>query len=618
MPYNEESRMSFHNSISQNAVPALSMQAKETSSYPIFEDELISHGDHPFWRKVRHGTPMLCIPIFIISFSEKVATISMSATSYLFFREMLDFPMHTTLIAVNMAFTAMFGVMAIAGFVSDLYLSRYKVILYSMAFLAFSLGLLFISSTPLAFENYPVDPKPWGKSLALVGMLCAPLAAAWLKVVLLPFALDQRLNKEGSDTNDTTQAWFLVSNVGSFLALLVLPVTHHFAPDIPGTSEGSSFWLTYIVVMSIIAASLIFFLVPRRYYIKRVPRKTAVVRFYACLRMAWHNRNMNASLISRPVSSLQVPLEPMSEEPANGKEKDDDAATFNTTSTAVTTEGQQKQRPDIIEHHFLYKSLINSRTATDDGTTENNTKFTVEEIDIYARFLDGNEVYVYAILFWLCCQGAWLIPQVVLWCDGPAQDKFSADQFSTFITLGVVGVALVMYTTKIRQVHPITRIYVGFLIQSLANVFMYFILNGISQVGTFDDEGNYHSFRGVQKLSVWWLVFPSCLFGIAIGMIELGLFEYATRDTIWYMRSVAGGMISGYHMCAGLIVVPVVLFYSRPEHMLYLLLCLSIINIVGAILFRFTTRKLKQRDLLTENELQNMEVADRVRGEKNL
>ncbi|KNC80801.1 hypothetical protein SARC_06850 [Sphaeroforma arctica JP610] len=518
---------------------------------------------------------------------------------------MLGFPMDTTLIAVDSAFVIMFAVMATAGLIADLYLSRYTVILYSISFLMLALTMVFISSTPLAFEDYPLNPKPWAKVLALSGSLLAPLSASWLKVVTLPFALDQRLHKPGSDTNDTTQAWFLISNVGSLLALIALPITHHLPPLIPGTEEGSSFWLTYLVVLCVILSALALFLLPRKHYIKRKPRKAAVLRFYECLRMAWHNRNLSAVLIPRrePPPILR------------GTATDDSKGKAEATHDHPDT--SEPVREDIIQHHFLYKSLIERRVELD-GPVLSDTKFTTEEIDLYARFLDGNKVYVYAIMFWLGCQGAWIIPQVVLWCDGPAQNVFSADQFTTFITVGVMVVAVATYCTPLKDVHPIKRIQFGFFVQFVANLWTHFVLRAINQAGSYTADETYVVNSGQEMVSVWWLM-PACLlYGVAVAFIELGLFEYATRDTIWYMRSVAGGMISFYHMIAGLTVIPVVVFYSRPEHLSGMVGLMALMDFVGIFLFRYTSRELLKRPLLQENELQDMEVSDKLQGEKNL
>ncbi|KNC80802.1 hypothetical protein SARC_06851 [Sphaeroforma arctica JP610] len=84
MAYNGESRMSFHGDGASiaNIQGGPSSPSNVDGKAVVFQDDMVmGPNEGSFWVKVRHGTPTLCIPIFIMSFAEKMVTISMSATS---------------------------------------------------------------------------------------------------------------------------------------------------------------------------------------------------------------------------------------------------------------------------------------------------------------------------------------------------------------------------------------------------------------------------------------------------------------------------------------------------------------------------------------------------------
>ncbi|QDZ24170.1 PTR2 family proton/oligopeptide symporter [Chloropicon primus] len=122
-----------------------------------------------------------------------------------------------------------YGNPLLGAYLADAFLGRFKAICLGAPIYVLGLSLLVLSSTPLAFGDFPYLEGGWAKigfwmSITVMGVGCG-----FIKPCVSVFAAEQLKDENGNDASPRTLEklylwWYLAINIGSFVGPVVAPL----------------------------------------------------------------------------------------------------------------------------------------------------------------------------------------------------------------------------------------------------------------------------------------------------------------------------------------------------------------------------------------------------------
>ncbi|ORC90527.1 proton-dependent oligopeptide transporter, POT family [Trypanosoma theileri] len=128
------------------------------------------------------------------------------------------------------------------------------------------------------------------------------------------------------------------------------------------------------------------------------------------------------------------------------------------------------------------------------------------------------------------------------------------------------------------------RAVCGFLIMIISMIWCGFVQIGIDNRGTYNDEGQYTLYTGMEKLPAGWLLPPYIMQGIASALVDTTVMEVAY---VYAPESMKGAVMALYLVASslsgllGLILSPVM----KPQNIMVVIFALCVALLIVTILF---------------------------------
>ena len=251
---------------------------------------------------VLSGFPWTVVTILIVEAMERFAFYGASLLFVGYMQEMLGIQAQIAS-TIKSAFNfAAFGTGVFGSYFADKYIGRYKTIVYFGVLYIAGLVILTLSAFPFAFNVYPdaangiaADASgsfaEWGfyVSLVLLGF-----GTGAIKANIGPMMADQVVDKDDASSERVFRWFYWAINSGGCFGMLWGPQSHLLlGPPASTGSEGSSYWLSYLVCFGLIFVAYIAFCFAKNYYIHKKPNGQAYTMFFKIVRSAmrdgWEN-----------------------------------------------------------------------------------------------------------------------------------------------------------------------------------------------------------------------------------------------------------------------------------------------------------------------------------------